>query len=414
MIPTAMHPPGLYRPKEFAFIHDAGLFHIFYMRHNLTVSDDSTETDLGHAVSTDLVNWTQLDPVLHVQPATWDSLHIWAPTMIKSGSTWYMFYAGVNNQPFAWNWFQRIGVATSTDLMTWTRYDQPVYTGNMEPWAFADSSNFDGAQFRDPFVMPDPANPSHWIMYFVTEAASARGQLIVGAARNDGGLTPWQDAGAMWCTDAAHYWGWNESPLMFQHNGLWFLFSTTPSGHPIGFRVGPSPLADSIYWSGKYRLWDFAGKATRNSDDWFAAEFLSAEGHDYFAYIDTDDDYIGIEEMVWGTPPNFFSLQRPSITAVGPRNAAPRVSVRVVGRARHGTGAMFAVALPEAMEARLDLYDVAGRRLRVLRPGALPAGESTVPWDGRDESGRVLPCSMYFARVVTAGGAGVAKVLVTE
>jgi hypothetical protein len=328
-----------------------------------------------------------------------------------------MFYAGVQDVPFAWPWYQRLGVATSTDLMNWTHYDEPVYSGNVVPWAFADSSTFDGSQFRDPFVMDDPENPGKWLLYYVTEPAGARGQLLVGAARSDGGLSPWEDLGPMWVTDAHYFWGWCESPHLFQHDSLWYMFASTSSGHPIGFRVGPSPLADSSEWNpNRYRLYDYAGRLFRNSDSWFASEILSVGGHDYFAYVDTDSNAIGIEELTWGAPPDFFSLGPPTapITGVSRPPHAGSPGVRLVGRARRGAGALFAVSQAEAGPVRLELFDVGGRRVRVLQAGTLPAGESLLRWDGRGESGAAAPCAMYFARAATRAGTATARVPLTD
>lgn len=411
-----MTPPPPYRPKEFAFIYDQGVFHIFYMRHNRSVTDDETELDIGHAVSTDLFNWTQLDSVMHVQPGTWDSSHVWAPTIIKRNGTWYMFYAGVANQPYPWNWYQKLGVATSTDLMHWTHYDEPVWSGNQVPWALADSSKFDGAQFRDPFVMDDPDHPGQWLMYYVTEAAALPGQLLIAAARSDGGLSPWHDVGPMWCSTASRYWGWCESPHLVKHGDLWFLFATTESGHPIGFRTASNPLADTTEWNVRYRLYDYASTLLRNSDAWFASEVLSVGGHDYFAYVDSDDNVIGIEELNWGTPPDFFSLGPPTlpVTSVAPAARTTAAGMRLVGRARRGAGALLAVSQLAAGPVRLELFDVTGRRVRVLHTGALPAGESLVRWDGRGESGAALPCAIYFARAVTRTSAPTVRVPLTD
>ena len=61
----------------------------------------------------------------------------------------------------------------------------------------------------------------------------------------------------------------------------------------------------------------------------------------------------------------------------------------------------FALATPE--HARLDVYDLAGRRLRTLVDADLPAAEHEAVWDGRDDRGSVLPSGVYFARL-TAGG----------
>ncbi|MGQ0722772.1 MAG: FG-GAP-like repeat-containing protein, partial [Candidatus Eiseniibacteriota bacterium] len=50
----------------------------------------------------------------------------------------------------------------------------------------------------------------------------------------------------------------------------------------------------------------------------------------------------------------------------------------------------------------LRIYDVAGRRLRTLDDGELPAGQFTRTWDGRDDSGRPVPSGIYFARLETS------------
>ena len=43
------------------------------------------------------------------------------------------------------------------------------------------------------------------------------------------------------------------------------------------------------------------------------------------------------------------------------------------------------------------IYDVAGRLLRTFRLSRTSSG--TVEWDGRDESGRLVPAGLYFARL---------------
>lgn len=65
------------------------------------------------------------------------------------------------------------------------------------------------------------------------------------------------------------------------------------------------------------------------------------------------------------------------------------------------TGATFRCRVPSAGRAgaaRLALYGVDGRRVRSYTLSA-GAGERSVAWDARDESGRAVPAGVYVARL---------------
>jgi hypothetical protein len=51
--------------------------------------------------------------------------------------------------------------------------------------------------------------------------------------------------------------------------------------------------------------------------------------------------------------------------------------------------------------APVELFDVAGRRLRRLEGGAVTASGTVFTWDGRDGRGRIVAAGRYFA--VTSG-----------
>ena len=53
--------------------------------------------------------------------------------------------------------------------------------------------------------------------------------------------------------------------------------------------------------------------------------------------------------------------------------------------------------------ARLGVYDLTGRRVRVLVDEALRAGPHEATWDGRDDRGRALPAGLYFTRLEWSG-----------
>jgi len=59
--------------------------------------------------------------------------------------------------------------------------------------------------------------------------------------------------------------------------------------------------------------------------------------------------------------------------------------------------------LPNAGRARLAVYDVAGRLVRVLEDADLPAGSHDAEWDGTDATGRALASGGYYARLESAG-----------
>jgi hypothetical protein len=65
--------------------------------------------------------------------------------------------------------------------------------------------------------------------------------------------------------------------------------------------------------------------------------------------------------------------------------------------------ASLSLSLPRAMDARVELWDVQGRRVRQLHSGALPGGTSRLRWDGRDDQGDPVAAGAYFARLAAGG-----------
>ena len=57
------------------------------------------------------------------------------------------------------------------------------------------------------------------------------------------------------------------------------------------------------------------------------------------------------------------------------------------------------LGLAKPDRVRVALYDVAGRRVRLLADRSFPAGEHSLTWDRADDQGRRLARGVYFARV---------------
>lgn len=68
-----------------------------------------------------------------------------------------------------------------------------------------------------------------------------------------------------------------------------------------------------------------------------------------------------------------------------------------------GAPLRLGLAGPGARRARLDIYDVRGRRVATLLDGPLAAGLGELIWHGRDAAGRRLASGLYFARLEADG-----------
>ncbi len=68
--------------------------------------------------------------------------------------------------------------------------------------------------------------------------------------------------------------------------------------------------------------------------------------------------------------------------------------------------------LPRAARVRLEIFDLAGRRVAVLAAGELGAAHHELRWAGTDASGARVKAGLYFARFTTPGFERVARLVV--
>jgi hypothetical protein len=89
-------------------------------------------------------------------------------------------------------------------------------------------------------------------------------------------------------------------------------------------------------------------------------------------------------------------------------------NVRALGSTPLSAGRHLLVEMPDAGRARIELYDVLGRRVRLLGERELPQGATLEGWDAKDDAGRPVARGVYFARVTTAFGRAHARFLVLD
>jgi hypothetical protein len=526
-----MIPGGAIRPKDFSLVKKDGYYHLFFIRNNTTLPADLTETDFGHAISTDLYHWTQQPVAFAVDRGEWDNWHLWAPSVFEYQGLYWMFYTGVTYWPGEFERTQRIGLAVSSDLVTWNRYYDPVFDASQVNWTWSDPLNSLPA-FRDAFVMPDPRAPGSWLMYYTASLAADTAATVVGVAASTGDFHAWQDVKPLLITWRNYTYNiLTESPHVFEHDGLWYLFISTTSGQPLSFYTSPDPTGEPYQWTYRGRLRNMLGFDTTT---WFASEYFRDGTHEFFTCV--NGDRVEIREMAWNgwqfsllqpplqhvvrmgwsvpqvasgaqatlktvianplagelqfqvlavdssgfetvVPPESvgftpspsvwadtsyiswvprrwpavpdsdtvtvtrFRVRCSDLTAqsdlltvghpIAPAPPAPADTLppdpslpgdpievlpamrllRSLSGTPAGTGPALAVELPAAAPARVDVFDLSGRRVRSLARRDLPAGVTVLPWDGRDDAGVRMPRGLYFARLVTPSRTATARVL---
>ncbi|MCA9734794.1 MAG: T9SS type A sorting domain-containing protein [Deferribacteres bacterium] len=82
------------------------------------------------------------------------------------------------------------------------------------------------------------------------------------------------------------------------------------------------------------------------------------------------------------------------------------------GRKVDGSGQMMdtsiSFAIPRNETVHLAVYDILGRKIRTLVDKDMPAGQWTVKWDSRNETGQMVADGVYFYRI-TSGTTSITK-----
>ncbi|MBM4129568.1 M28 family peptidase [bacterium] len=146
--------------------------------------------------------------------------------------------------------------------------------------------------------------------------------------------------------------------------------------------------------------WDDYGHYHRTTDTWAAIAATAAKSVQVArAGAGLVADLAGLQPAYVAGAGDVAPAALPALTAA-PNPFNPRVSVTF--------------ALAEASVAELAVFDLAGRRLRVLQAGALAAGAHAFTWDGRDAGGRALPSGAYLCRLSLPQGEAATRLLLVR
>ena len=269
---------------------------------------------IGYATSVNGIAWTRRDaPVLERGPAgEWDDSYIITGAVIKEGNTIKMWYSG-GTGTFP-NAIIRMGLATSTDGINWTKYDDPTTTD--PPFQFSDPvlplgspGSWEAIWAWSPSVLTTPSGYEMW--YEGINKPTGNG--AVGYATSKDGIN--------WIKDA-------NNPILTGVSGSW--------ASALG--------ATSVIKDGDlYRMW-VSG----------LPDFFPFPGRVGYATA-PDENPTGIEEDSFQETPGTFTLQQNF-----PNPFNPSTTIKF--------------SIPSESFTTLKVYDILGNEIEELVNEQLSAG----------------------------------------
>jgi len=179
---------------DFWIADDRTAYHLFFLKAPRLGDPDLRHwnTSVGHAISTDLVQWQVVADALtpSTEPA-FDDLATWTGSVVRGDDgTWYLFYTGLSKADDGL--VQRVGLATSENLTTWRKHGSDLLvTADSRWYATLDGSGASEA-WRDPWVVRDPAGDGWHMLVTATAPDGEAGQRGVLGHAWSADLLTWQ------------------------------------------------------------------------------------------------------------------------------------------------------------------------------------------------------------------------------
>lgn len=192
----------------------------------------------GYATSSDGISWTKYgsNPVLSIGGVgTWDHGGVGNIDVIKVGSTYYMYYWGCTTTGDQSTW--SIGLATSTDRVTWTKYaGNPVLAGATGQWD-------DGVLQGHVAIVGNT-----WFLFYQGNTPD-EAQSHIGLATSPDGINWTRSIYNPFPHGTGGAWDdfWNEGPTIFRWNNQWLLYYMGSHGS-APFQIGVMQFPDTQLW----------------------------------------------------------------------------------------------------------------------------------------------------------------------
>jgi beta-fructofuranosidase len=236
---------------DFWVVQDGPDYHVFYLQapRALDTADlRHYHPSIGHAVSQDLRTWELLpDALAPSATRAWDDYTTWTGSVIRHRGLWHLFYTGTSREDGGL--VQRIGLATSADLLSWRRHgENPRLCCTDGRWyERLDRTRWHDEAWRDPWVFEDPAGGG-FHAFFTARASFGPedGRGVIGHARSDD-LYDWE---LLPPVTAPGDFTEMEIPQLVEMGGRYYLiFSTHAAAHSSGRRRRvPGPAVSGTHY----------------------------------------------------------------------------------------------------------------------------------------------------------------------
>lgn len=187
----------------------------------------------------------------------------------------------------------------------------------------------------------------------------------------------------------------------------WAIVATTAgAAEVVTFSATTGTKSATLWALGPYELSDLE----RAGDElWACSNSFSSPRVRVFSA--TTDAVVG-SDIVCSLPAVAVTFDQASgqTAGVGGEHTRAAFSAAAPSPARHATS--FALTVAEPGEASVVAFDAAGRRVRTLLAGGLPAGRSLVAWDLADGAGSRVAPGLYLVRAEAAGATWTRRVIV--
>ena len=146
---------------DFWLADDGESFHLYYLHAPKSLGDQQLRhrnARIGHAISTDLRDWTDLGPVLGPgAPGDFDETATWTGCVVRGeDGLWRMFYTGARFlSPDSNANIETVGLAVSDDLHTWTKLPEAVAAADPRWYETLGTTAWREEAWRDPWVFAD-------------------------------------------------------------------------------------------------------------------------------------------------------------------------------------------------------------------------------------------------------------------